>query len=108
MPSATFFLTFLRARAAPAFCVGCCAMLSLVLDVTWWPRRRLPRLARALARARVGARALAAYRQSLAMANAAIAAEVHQPLDAHRHLAAQVALDGELLHLLAQLVHFGV
>src|SRR5512132_4160288 len=27
MPSATFFLTFLRARAAAGFAVGCCAML---------------------------------------------------------------------------------
>ena len=49
----------------------------------------------ALAGARIGARALAAHRQALAMAQAAVAAEVHQPLDAHRHFAAQVALDGE-------------
>src|SRR5215470_1273442 len=106
MPSATFFLTFLRTRAVPAFWVGCCA-------IPWGPRsllagrlrgRRLgadgrPRLLRALARARVRARALAAHRQPAAMAHAAIASEVHEPLDAHGHLAAQVALDGELLHL---------
>src|SRR3954470_22786564 len=42
------------------------------------------------------------------MAHAAIAAEVHQPLDAHRHLAPQVAFDRELGDLLAQAVHVGV
>ncbi len=33
------------------------------------------------------------HRQALAVAQAAIAAEIHQPLDVHRHLAAQIALD---------------
>src|SRR5436189_4737038 len=65
-------------------------------------------LLRTLARARVRARALTANRQSLAMTDAAIAAEVHQSLDAHRHLAAQVALDGELADVLAQLVHLRI
>src|SRR5215510_7850221 len=50
-------------------------------------------LARALARARVGARALAADRQALAVAQAAVRAEVHETLDVHGILAAQVALD---------------
>src|SRR5436853_3965469 len=52
-------------------------------------------LARALAGARVGARALAAHRQSASMTDPAVAAQVHQPFDVHRHLAAQVALDRE-------------
>jgi hypothetical protein len=65
-------------------------------------------LARALAGARVGARALAAHRQALLVAHAAVAAQVHQALDVHRRLAAQVALDRELADLLAQLVHLGV
>src|SRR5262245_38009545 len=62
-------------------------------------------LARALAGARVGARALAAHRQSAAVADAAPAAEVHEALDVHRHLAPQVALDGELGDLRADGVH---
>src|SRR5690606_23643336 len=48
---------------------------------------------RALAGARVGLGALAAHRQALAVAQAAVAAEVHQALDVHRHRAAQIALD---------------
>src|SRR5438270_1523993 len=50
-----------------------------------------PRLA--LAGARVGVRALAADRQALAVAQAAIAGEVHQPLDVHCGFAAEVAFD---------------
>src|ERR1700732_441406 len=38
---------------------------------------------RPFARARIGMRALAAHRQPLAMAQAPIAAEIHQPLDVH-------------------------
>src|SRR5205085_2051766 len=66
------------------------------------------RLARTLACARVGAGALAAYRQALAMAHAAIAAEIHQPLDRHRDLASQVAFDGDLGDLLADLLELVV
>src|SRR5262245_23444386 len=75
MPSATFFLTFLRTRV-PAFGVcGACAILSLSFALLA-RRRRLgdgrARLLRSLAGARVGARALAAHRQPAAMANAAV------------------------------------
>src|SRR5438128_705857 len=48
---------------------------------------------RTLAGARVGVGALAADRQALAVAQAAIAAEIHQALDVEAHLAAQVAFD---------------
>src|ERR1700736_6704875 len=51
------------------------------------------RLRRTLARARVGMGALTTHRQSAAMAQAAIAAEIHQPLDVHAGLATQVAFD---------------
>src|SRR5215510_3869192 len=51
------------------------------------------RLGRPLARARVGVSALTAHRQAATMAQAAIAAEVHQTLDVDADLAAQVALD---------------
>src|SRR6185369_6651801 len=50
-------------------------------------------LSRSLAGAGVGVGALAADRQALAMAQPAIAAEIHQPLDVHGDLAPQVALD---------------
>src|SRR5690242_3005145 len=51
------------------------------------------RLGRTLAGARIGMRALTADRQRAAMAQAAIGAKVHQPLDVHRHLAAEIAFD---------------
>src|SRR6185503_12142809 len=87
MPSATFFFTFLRARAE-AVCCSCCddgavlvAMGAGPVSSSWSElagrRVHLDRgLARAFARARVGARALPAHRQPLAMARAAVAAEV--------------------------------
>src|SRR5579859_59778 len=50
-------------------------------------------LRRALARTRVGVGALTAHRQAAAMTQAAIAAEIHQPLDVDTGLAAKVALD---------------
>src|SRR5262249_18951418 len=54
-------------------------------------------LARALAGARVGPRALAAHRQRAAVPHAAVAADFHQPLDVHRDFLAQVAFDPALL-----------
>ncbi|SIT55332.1 hypothetical protein BQ8794_210025 [Mesorhizobium prunaredense] len=67
------------------------------------------RLGRALAGARIGMRALAANRQRAAMTQAAIAAEVHEPLDVHRHFAAQIALDLVVaVDRLADLQHFRV
>src|SRR5437899_2706865 len=57
--------------------------------------RRTPRFIapRPLLGARVGVRALAPHRQSLAMPRAAVRPDVHQPLDVHRDLGAQRALD---------------
>src|SRR5438093_10366611 len=65
-------------------------------------------LARALAGASVSARALAAHRQPLAMAHAAVAAQVHQALDRHRDLAAQVAFDREAPDVFADLLELAV
>src|SRR5664279_533354 len=122
MPSDTLFLIFLRVLV-PVVLVGACAIryvlnpcsrmndLPLLASFTFWRRLRrrcLARLARSLAGARVGARALTTHGQTLAMPQAAIAAEVHQPLDAHRHLAAQIAFDGVTANQLAQLVHLRV
>src|SRR5690606_1501357 len=45
----------------------------------------------ALAGAGVGVRALSVYRQVLAVPETAVAAEVHQPLDVDRRVAAQIA-----------------
>src|SRR3954464_15178509 len=65
-------------------------------------------LARTLPGARVRLRALAADRQATAVAHATVAAEVHQPLDVDRHLAAQVALDRHAADLLADALEVGV
>ncbi len=40
-------------------------------------------------------RALTANRQAAAVTQAAIAAQVHQTLDVHRNVAAQIAFDGK-------------
>src|ERR1700686_5791805 len=50
-------------------------------------------LARALARTRIGAGALPAHRQPLAMPQASPGPQVHESLDIHRHFAAQITLD---------------
>jgi hypothetical protein len=50
-------------------------------------------LARALAGARIGAGPLAAHRQAATMAQSAVAAEIHQPLDIHADFTSQVAFD---------------
>src|SRR5262245_3923614 len=60
----------------------------------------------ALARAGVGVRALTANRQTAAVTDPAIRADVHQPLHIHRDVAAQIAFDLELaLDDLADAVH---
>src|SRR5215468_11036408 len=51
------------------------------------------RLGRSLAGAGIGVCALAAHREAATVAQPAIAAEIHQPLDVHRDIAPQVALD---------------
>src|SRR5512145_1494411 len=61
-----------------------------------------------LARARVGARALSADREALAMTRAAVAAEIDEALDRHLHLAAQIAFHRKALHALAQALELGV
>src|SRR6266446_1634317 len=108
MPSATFFFTFLRTRAAAVGAAGGFAMYGILVCSAGLRGRsgNLDRgLARTLTRARVGAGTLAANRQSLAMTGAAITAEVYQPLDIHRHLVTQVALDGKSCDLFAQTLH---
>src|SRR5689334_12603956 len=67
------------------------------------------RLRRSFAGARIGVGALAADRQVAAMAQAAIAAEILQPLDVELHLAPQIALDHVVaVDHLADLQHLGV
>src|SRR5262249_35674908 len=53
-------------------------------------------LARALSRPRVGPGALAAHRQAAPVAHPAIAANLHQPLDVHRDLFAEVSFHAAL------------
>src|ERR1700723_2017924 len=66
-----------------------------LLNLTWGGVHLHGLLARSLAGTGIGARALAAHRQPLAMPDASIAAQVHQALDVHGHLAAQITLDPE-------------
>src|SRR5512132_418680 len=68
---------------------GICSLHRLLLR-----HRATPR---ALARPRVGPGALAAHRQVAAVPQPAEAADLHQPLDVHRDVLAQVALDPALL-----------
>src|SRR6056297_3599205 len=64
---------------------------------------------RTLARARIGVCALAAHGKVPAVPEAAVAAEVHQPLHVHLRLAAQIALDGEVrVDMFADREHLGV
>src|ERR1043166_5198938 len=104
MPSATFFFTFLRTRVL-AFAMSLYPQCRVGLTSCWFGLELNGGFARTLARARVGTRALTAYRQAAAMALAPIGAEIHQALDVHRNLAPQIALDRELADKLPQLVH---
>src|SRR3546814_10879925 len=57
--------------------------------------------------ARIGVRALPADGKALAGTKAAIAGQVHEPLDVHRNFAAKVALHGEVaVDQFADLEHF--
>src|SRR5213082_1143134 len=66
------------------------------------------RLARALAGACIRLGALAANRQATAMAEAAVATEVHQALDVDRHFATQVAFDRHAADFFADLLEVSV
>src|SRR5690606_21568752 len=65
-------------------------------------------LARTLTGTGIGPGALAAQREAAAMAQAAVAGQVHQALDRHADLAAAVALDHVLADLGAQALDFGL
>src|SRR4051812_12637617 len=94
-PAVMFLRSLLRRRCGawaievPTISLSCCGrteeacLLLLARD----------RPGLALAGARVGVRALTADREAPAMAKPAVAGEVHQPLDVHRGLAAQIAFD---------------
>src|SRR5262249_49715209 len=94
LPCRAFLFLWCGAFRARRFAFCHKSQLSAFLDNLLLRNRAL---ARTLARARVGARALAADRQAAAMPRAAIAADFHQPLDVHRDLFAEVALDPALL-----------
>ena len=71
-------------------------LLSHILKVLSRPTLFLltgDRLGRALAGPSVGVGPLTAYQQPLTVTEAAIAAQIHQPLDVHSRLAAQITLD---------------
>src|SRR5436853_5782735 len=83
-PTATFFFSFLRARGA-GFAIVSFLLRHFLLAGDC--------LGRPFAGARIGVRALAPDRQALPVPEAPVAAEVHQPLDVHRHFATEVALN---------------
>src|SRR5690349_18367696 len=65
------------------------------------------RFGRTFAGACVGVGTLPAHREAAAVAQATVAAKVHQPLDVHRNFAPQIALDDIVaVDHLAQLQHF--
>src|SRR3546814_8160158 len=64
------------------------------------------RTARTLAGTGIGTRALTTQWQAAAMAQAAVTAQIHQPLDRHADLATQVAFDHEFRDFGAQTLDF--
>src|ERR1700712_4474785 len=84
-PTTTFFFSFLRARGAlpPAFLSSAMLLLRHFLLAG-------DRFGRAFAGAGVGVGTLAADRQALTVTQVPIAAEIHQALDVHRGVAAQI------------------
>src|SRR5438552_16318062 len=82
-------------RRAPARSIARGAMSQQLFLLALLLRNRA--LARSLARARVGARALAPDGQRSAVTAAAVAADFHQPLDVHRDLLAEIAFHAALL-----------
>src|SRR5262249_16007846 len=94
VPAVMFLRSRRRGRAAGAaadccLAIGKIALVLLLGDLLLAGDGARP----ALAGSRVGMCALAADREALAVPQPAIAAEVHEALDVHRHFAAQVALD---------------
>jgi hypothetical protein len=70
--------------------------------------QRRSSLTRAFASACVGARALTAHGQTAAMAETAIAANVHQSLDVHSRLTTQITLDCKLCDLVANFLQITI
>src|SRR5688572_22669169 len=89
MPCTTCFFSFFPFLAPTVFVVIVLVPLRLGL-------RPDHGLARALARARVRVRALPAHRQVPAVAHPAVGADLHQPLDVHGHVLAEVAFHATL------------
>src|SRR5215469_16402401 len=114
VPDVMFLRSRLRRRgAAPAVLAIYASAVELVaqrnLFLLAGDRSRRP-----LSGPRVGVCALPANRKAFAVAQSAIATEIHQPFDAHRDLSSQVALDAifsvdQLAHaqsfIVGQLMH---
>src|SRR6266576_266212 len=98
-----FFFTRRRERTLPRTAFFGCATIRPLLRRRWPALARDAHPSRALARARVGLRPLATYRQPTAVTEAAIGADLREALDVLRALAAQTALYLVRLHRLAQL-----
>src|ERR1700761_5854333 len=100
-PTTTFFFSFLRARGAlPPFFSSAILLGHFLLAGD--------RLGGPLAGAGIGVGTLSADGQVLAMTQAAIAAQIHKPLDVHRGVAAQIAFHQIIaVDDFADLNHFG-
>jgi hypothetical protein len=62
-------------------------------------------LARTLTGTSIGTRTLTAARQTLAMAEATIATQIHETLDVHGDFSTQITLNGELGDFVTQAFH---
>src|SRR5258708_34999083 len=117
MPSETFFLTFLRARAE-AVCCNSCRVGAFLVAIGDFGYEKLSNFsgghvelncffAPALAGSRARAGALSGHRQGPSLAHGAGGAEIPKPVDLHPDLAAHIAPDGQVLDVLAQAVGLG-
>src|SRR4029450_9068107 len=90
-------------------CAAISAGLILLSSRTWGPLLTGDGLGWSLAGPRVGVGPLPAGWQSFAVTEAAIAAEIHQPLDIELNFAPQIALDHVIaVDDLANLEHLGI
>jgi hypothetical protein len=65
-------------------------------------------LARTLTGTGIGTRTLTTARQTLTVAEATVAAKIHEAFDIHGDFAAQVTFDGELSYFVTETLHVSV
>jgi hypothetical protein len=92
------------------FAYACCCGAALLLGHSRFLLflKRLCGFARTFAGTGIGASTLATARQTLAVTHATVAAQVHQSLDVHGQLTAQIAFDHERANCITQFFQFAV